>query len=252
MKNTDRGIFIPWGEIKFSSNLFEQKFEENKILRLEKREKEVRSYFGAEEVREYTSRFILDREHHLYLNPSLPDLPVVIKPPVELSILPGCSLKTYVEIPLVLELAYGSIKKKQVLQEYPVKSLSRSWFGDPDSGEIAYYLESPMEFDNKTINPDSCCIQCPVTITNKSSQLLSLERMILRVPYLTLYKGKNSLYSNRTRITYRGQDQVSQIVIQKNPPEVNEELKILSLPRQAIDSGLLRKSFYFIKTLYEG
>lgn len=243
---------FPWGEILSDSDKFEMKLDNENLLRLQKRDGEIQISSGLQEDDNTPSRFIVNNSQQLYLDPGLPELPVVIKPKSELSILPGQLLSTYIDVPLVFQISLGTIKKKYLLKEFPALSLSRSWFGDPDSGEVAYFLESPMQSDINSCDSDYSCIHCPVSITNRSNQILSLDRMILRVPYLTIYRGQNRFYTNRTKISYTGQDQVSQINIIKTPPDVHEKLTVVSPPRLAIDSGVLHKSFYFIKTLYNG
>lgn len=240
------------GEISFSSNIFELKIDDKSFLRLERKEKELITSFVTSTDSPLISRIILGEGEHVYLEPCLPDLPMVIKPTINLSISPGCTLNSFISVPMVFKLSYGSLKKKKILQEFPVKSLSRSWFGDPESGEIAYFLESSLLNSIEPCTSDLNCIHCPVSITNKTNQILTLERMILRVPYLTIYQGGKNYYSNMTKIAFRGQDQLSQINMQKTPPEIESNLILVSTPRLAIDSGVLKKSFYFIKTLYEG
>ncbi|MDA3809919.1 MAG: DUF432 domain-containing protein [Spirochaetaceae bacterium] len=243
---------IPWGEINFISDSFELKLKDNLFLKIIRNDHEIQIYYGISQTDIKKSRFIISRKQQLFLEPCLPDLPVVIRPESNLSIMSGTVFNTFIEVPITLQITYGSVKKKKLIYEIPIRSLSRSWFGDPDSGEIAYFIDSPM--DTKIISKCNAysCIYCPVTIINKSSQILSLERMILRVPYLTIYRGDTRYYSGGTRITYRGQDQVSQIILQKTSPDIDDNLQVAALPRLEVDSGVLLKSFYFIKTLYNG
>lgn len=242
----------PWGEIAFISDVYEHQINRQLCLRLEKKDKEVVSYFGTDEDDIIVSRFVIGSSQHLYLEPGLPDLPIVIKPSTDLKLLPGCTMNAFINIPMVLQLKFGSSKKKILLQEFPLKSLSKSWFGDPESGEIAYFLESSLQDTPGSCSEEINGIHCPVSVINKTNQVLPLERMMLRVPYLTIYKGEKKYYSNTTKIAYKGQDQISQINIIKVPPDIEQNLALISSPRLAIDSGLLKKSFYFIKTLYEG
>lgn len=243
---------ISWGEVKFKTSVFKQKIDDEHSINIAKNEKEIHISYNSVNDEPVTNRFIVSQNHHVYLDAGLPELPMVIKPLVNISILPGQSLRTYIDVPLMLQISYGTAKQKMLLKEYPVQPLSRSWFGDPESGEIAYFLESSMDTGVHPCKEENPCIHCPVTIVNKSSQTLTLDRMIIRVPYLTIFSGKKGFYASRTKISYSGQDQISQIVIQKTPPEVDDKLTVYSQPRKAIDSGLFHKSFYFIKTLYNG
>jgi hypothetical protein len=251
MKVKNDGYF-PWGEILSATDSFTLDISSTKFLNITRKGHELLVSHNLFNNEELDTRFIISSAHHTFIEPGLPELPVVIKPVSELSILPGQVFHAFIEVPLVFQLLCGTLKSKMLLQEFSSQELSRSWFGDPDSGEIAYFLESPMATSLESCSTKYSCIHCPVTISNNTNQILTLERMILRVPYLTIYKGQERLYTNRTKISYRGQDQISQINILKTPPDVQEELTLTSLPRMAIDSGVLHKSFYFIKNLYNG
>jgi hypothetical protein len=250
--NVQKDKCFPWGEILSDTDSFKQDIDSISFFNVFKKDNELILSNNLLKGEVISSRFIIPQSDHIFIVPGLPELPVVIKPVNGLSILPGQVFHTFIEVPLVFQLHCGTLKSKLLLQEISSQELSRSWFGDPDNGEIAYYLESAMATSVDSLSKDYFCIHCPVTINNKTNQILSLERMILRVPYLTIYKSHERLYTNRTKIIYRGQDQISQINILKTPPDVHEQLTVASLPRMAMDSGVLHKSFYFIKTLYNG
>ncbi len=241
---------IPWGKLvfqdetritlPFSRELFIRRMGNETHLHLEKE--------GEDEV----FRFITGQDASLYLEPGLPDLPMVIKPSISLAILPGKKLETLVEVPVIVKVMAGTEKKKDQLIEFPVKDLSRSFFGNPDSGEIAYFLESPLLNRVDEYEQIDSSVYCPMTISNRSDQNLDFDRMIFRVPYLSLYYGEKTLYSTPAVITFRGQDQISQVSFKKNPPQYEPDMKLASSPRISEEKGLLKRSFYFIKTLYNG
>jgi hypothetical protein len=243
---------IPWGAVNLSDHGVEFDLEGNKTVSLQARESEIQISFSTTESDSQNSRFVTGTGHTVHINPALPDLPVVIKPLSPLSIMPGKTLNAVIDVPMVLQIQWGPVKKQQLLFEFPFQDLSRSWFGDPDSGEVAYFLESPFHSDYLKYEENNHCISCPVTIINKSSQTLKLERMILRVPFLPVYKGESRFFSGGTKITFRGQDQISQLSFSKNAPHMDEALSLFTPARRVEDSSMISKSFYFIKTLYEG
>jgi len=198
------------------------------------------------------SRFIVGRDARIKLEPSLPELPIVIKPKLPLSVLPGLSFRCFVAVPLVFSIWSNRGKKKHMLTEISVLNLSRSWFGDPWSGEVAYFLESPLHGTIDNYGESDISVFCPITIVNRSSQILTLDRMLLRVPYLSVYQGEKRLYANGTRISFRGQDQISQVSFYKGPPEWEKDLTQIASPRKTDEADLLTKSFYFFKTIYNG
>ncbi len=196
------------------------------------------------------SLFLTGPQGHVFLEPALPDLPLLLKPSRRLSILPGQTMKAYVEVPVSVRLFFQTKHKKDFLAEIPARTLSKSYFGNMDNGKLAYSLESPLHDSVLSYGSPSYSVYCPLVIMNKSAQPLLFERMLLQVPYLSLYEGKQRIYGKTVHIRFQGADQISQVNIQKGPPETEEALKFAAPPRRKEDKGLIRKSFYYIKTLY--
>ncbi len=71
--------------------------------------------------------------HHI---PTLPDLPVVLRMDHPLVIGPRNEISTVVPIPLIPALAVPEPKGHyRILALFPLPHLSKTWFGDPESGE---------------------------------------------------------------------------------------------------------------------
>ncbi|MBN2655661.1 MAG: hypothetical protein JXR86_01270 [Spirochaetales bacterium] len=241
-----------WGNQDLSGGEIALYSDGDLILLIKRDHEEILIESGAEGDGEVISRFIAGKDAPIVLEPALPDLPLVIKPEMPLSVLPGLTFHCFVEVPLVFSI--GTVKGKELygLREVPVRNLSRSWFGDPWNGEVSYCLESPLHTSPENYMLNETSIYCPMHISNRSSQILSLDRMLLRVPYLSIYQGKKRLYSNGTRISFRGQDQISQVSFYKSPPDLDGPLKQVASPRQTDEARLLTKSFYFFKNIYNG
>lgn len=238
--------YIQWGQQDNSNLPITLEMRSGRKIFIEKKSREIRIIESSD-----VHRYICGSGDSIFLEPGLPELPVVIKPDSVLSILPDKTLHAFIQVPLVIQICGGSSKKKYPLFEICSSDLSRSWFGDPDNGEIAYFLESSFITENEKCRTDGSVICCPVSVTNRSNQLLTLERMILRVQFLSIYQGKERLYANKTRINFRGQEQISQITYSKSAPDLEPALTQITPPR-LIEDGVLKKSFYFIRTLYNG
>ncbi len=197
-------------------------------------------------------RFITGESTGLMLEPALPELPVVIIPTSELSILPGQKLETLLAIPLLLSVTTGTNASKKTLWEESIVSLSQSFFGAPDSGELAYSLESGLPLRRNALDRSPENAYCPLTIHNKSDQILHFERMILRAPWLSLYYGSDGIYTSPVQISFKGADQTSQVHIKKKPMETEPPMKPAAPPRTKEEKSVLKKSFFFLKTLYNG
>ena len=242
---------ISWGKIELNDTVFSLNLSQDKQLDITRDRNEViiKVRNGKDET---VNRFITGSENHIFIEPGLPELPVILKPEQYISVLPSKKLEVYVEVPLFIKILYGNKSNRDVIFEYNPQLLSRSYFGPTENGEFAYFIESPLkccisEYENTGSN-----IYCPLTISNKSSQNLEFEKMILRVPYLSIYQHQQILIASPVVITFRGQEQISQIVYKKSPPVSGENLQLISAPRKKEDKNLIRRSFYFIRNLYTG
>ena len=243
-------IPIPWGQLDIRDKKeIDLPFEQKVSLQRLEDEVIVTKALHSENT---TYRFIVGKNNHIYLQPSLPDLPITIKPEQITSILPGCRMEVFIEVPLLLSVYYGTNSRKELLMEFPLEPLSRSFFGSPDNGEISYFLESPLLCEYEAYENKDSSIYCPVAITNKSLQKLDVERMIVRVPLLSIFSCKDSLLSSPVSIVFRGADMVSQISYLKYGSEKKQQVVPVAPPRQNDDKSLIKKSFYFFKTLYTG
>ena len=161
-------------------------------------------------------------------------------------------MEVFVEVPMVIKILFGNQNRKNLLYECCSCRLSRSFFGNGENGEFAYFIESPLLRSISEYNNQDSSVYCPLTISNKSSQNLEFEKMILRVPYLSIYEHENGLIAGPVSIVFKGQEQLSQITYKKALPVSAGSVRLVSPPRQEEDKNLLRRSFYFIKNLYTG
>lgn len=240
-----------WGKIDFDKSGKILTLAENRSIIIRKEKGEV-LVTNRTENEDSINKYITGDKHKLFLEPSLPDLPIILNPQHNISIIPGEKLNAYVEIPFTVKILYGSSHKKNTLCEMFQKPLSKSFFGNSETGEFAYLMDSPLHQNISDYQNISSSIYCPLSIANNSSHILGFEKMIFRVPYLSIYQEQDLFIASRVNITFSGHEQVSQIVYKKTPPSVKEDVKLLAHPRMAEDKNLLKKSFYFIKNLYTG
>ncbi|MCB0294758.1 MAG: hypothetical protein KDG51_05860, partial [Calditrichaeota bacterium] len=70
-----------------------------------------------------------------------------------------------------------------------------------------------------------------------------------RVDQLSIFEYDNQLWSNETRIRYRGQNDVSEIdILRKAPPEA-VKAKLLTDPRTPVSNSITAKTFASLKEL---
>jgi hypothetical protein len=181
------------------------------------------------------------------LFPALPEKPVVIRPAVSTNISPGNSAMLYVGLPVnvLVKIEPSGV----VLCEIPTMVLSNTWFGDTVSGELCYSLKSRAVSELFQSEPRPHFATCPVLVKNSSSSMLSFERFILHVEHLSLFNGRTRLWTNTVTVEFRGEEQLSQVNIEKEAPDIEAVGAKLCEPRKPVEKGLLKKSFLAIKTL---
>jgi hypothetical protein len=194
---------------------------------------------------------ILHAEGNMIYRPLMPERSIVLRSAHELRILPRGSFHIMVQVPLVPSLAIQADDSEILtVLEVAVCSLSNTWFGDPVSGEPAYALNTALTGGDNIENPGPWEALCHLTVTNGSHEPLQFKRLILRVPYLTLYAGAGRIYSNELTVRFRGQDQASQIQIAPGAPQVGEPVSKICEPRRNKDKDLIKRSFSFFRSLY--
>lgn len=177
--------------------------------------------------------------------PTFPDLPVIIKPETSFWMTPGVKTRVYPRIPLWIKV----LLEGEALLETPVLPISKTWFGDFLDGEICYWIKS---FVRKEILPEQhrpFLAVSPIQIVNRSDEELLVDKICHRVDQLSIFEYENQLWSNETRIRYRGQNDVSEIdVMRKAPPEA-VKAKLLSEPRVPHSNSITAKTFASLKEL---
>lgn len=168
----------------------------------------------------------------------LPDRPVIIRPDVVQKVMHGQTVSAYCSIPLSLKMSVSGSE----LGEYPIIVLSKTWFGEPDEGALGYSLKSEVLCSPDKLPQSPVYAICTILIENKSSELLSFDRICLRTEYMGLFKSEKEVSPNTStcRLIYAGKDRMSKINY-VNPS--GKELKIIGQPREKQGQNLLFKSF---------
>jgi len=243
---------VPWGNIETAAEEIRIGLAGGQTVSINRDSKALTIVLINPDQSEDSSRFITGHEKNITLEPALPELPLIITPMEKLGILPNQKLDVFVEIPLLLSIFSGTQGNRLNLWETPFTPLSKSFFGSPDNGEIAYSLVTPLYSSVSLYTAPATSAYCPLSIFNRSAQVLDFQRMILRVPYLTLYQGADRIFASPVFVSFRGADQISQVKIRKKPLESDPPLKEMVPPRSIEEKSVLKKSFFFIKNLYNG
>lgn len=185
----------------------------------------------------------------LRIAPALPAKPVVFKNS-KINILPGQSLKLYLVIPISLQFYRDHVNENNLLCEFPTRRLSDTWFGESDSGEAAFSIGTNFYQKFEMIQPAPNEAICPVKISNNSSTILEVQRLIIRVNELNLYESHKKIITSQVDIEFKGKDQVSSVSYKIDKSLIKDKVKTLANPRNPA-SSMLKLNFHFIKNIYQ-
>ncbi|MCB1237459.1 MAG: DUF432 domain-containing protein [Verrucomicrobiae bacterium] len=189
----------------------------------------------------------------LHLAPRLPDRPVVVGPEQPFHVAPGAEARIFVMVPLVaaVELSSGgNADEPVVLREFPTETLSQTWFGELEDGELCYWLPTIARREvEATPGEDAPRVRAPVRIVNGSTDVLPVSRVCLRVGGLALYEKDGVLWSNETRAVFRGGAARSEITIRRGPPPEAAGGRRVGFRREAPATGLVARTFRSLQRL---
>jgi len=192
-----------------------------------------------------------DFDGRLRLAPALPDRPVVVKPEDDFWLLRGAQARIFVRVPLWLRLETVKDDPSILLTE-PTAVLSDTWWGSPVDGELGYYLETRAR---RQILPDEflehVCI-CPVQLVNDSDTDFLVTRFALRTAYLGVYRDGSRLWSNTTRVRYRGEALDSALDVDPDPPPETDAPEVARPPDRAMGRGFTARTFSRIRSSLGG
>ncbi len=190
------------------------------------------------------------KSNSLIVAPALPDKPLVLKNS-GMRILPGQTMNFFVKIPLWVQFYFGEQVADKFIVEYPLTSLSHTWFGEPDNGEPAYAMGGFYQKEIGRLEVQPWEAVCPVHISNNSTLLLEVERLIIRVENLALVTQGNQMMTSLLSIEYTGKEQVSAASYRLDKSIHGEGYQQIAPPRNTGNRSSMKINFHFIKNWYQ-
>ncbi|MGO9307432.1 MAG: hypothetical protein ACLQDL_00235 [Spirochaetia bacterium] len=179
-------------------------------------------------------------------SPVLPDRPVVMKPDRALTLLPGQSTIFFLALPVWFRLSTTGQRPARVFEE-PLSVLSRTWFGDPVTGELCWGLATRLHHSLESIDPGADRAVCPLMIENDSDSDLEFQKICLHVENLSIFRGRRYLWTNSLHAIFKGPDQATQIEIIHSPPGFEEGMVPVSEARLPSTGWNIRRTFGMLK-----
>lgn len=195
------------------------------------------------------SRWVLESPTNtVTLSPCLPDRSVVVQPDMPMRVPPGQRCLFFVTVPLWIAVTVGE-EERVGLCELATTSLSKTWFGDPTSGELCYALRSRGK---RTLEPAARAVHsavCPVHLSNATAAPLEVQHFCIHSEHLSIYRVPGRMWTDEVEVVYQGGDQDRQTAAVRGAPAIEGEATLVSGPRRKAEQGLMRKSFRLLRTL---
>lgn len=191
---------------------------------------------------ENEQRFVFaDLPQEMIIQPALADRPVVCRPVVSVSLLPFQEVTLFVCLPLWVKLKHG----EDTLLDIPTVRVCDSWFGpNTREGVISYASQVSEQLDVKPISNNKARAAIEVRIQNQSDQMLTLDKISVPAPNLSLFADQRGQFWT-PRITLVRRDQEDAIlsvdeVISGGRPE--SELTLVCEAREDIGRSKITKA----------
>jgi hypothetical protein len=166
-----------------------------------------------------TQRFMFRHSPTTFqLKPKLLDRSVVIKTRQRVSIPPGENSVFYISSPVVIDI---TVQQPELsLLQIPVQRLSDTWFGPPThQGELCYADKTQARHCLEEVPPRPHRAITAVTIENRSTAILTLDKLSIPLPYLALYGHQDgSLWTDPIVLRHENLQSLSHFQLGKTLP----------------------------------
>ncbi len=194
------------------------------------------------------SRYLWESEpEQITVLPALADRAVVSRPFTPFTVAAGGRATVYVSTPLWFVLASGS--PAQTLFEIPIQRPSDTWFGPSTrEGETCYASRTHVRLNLLNLNMDPCRAITQVHIHNNAPIPLLIERLNLPVPYLSLFHTQaGALWTETVTVGQTRGTSLAEFNIEEEPPTDATGAKLLCVPRQNAQEGMLVRAISALK-----
>lgn len=176
------------------------------------------------------------------LQPRLMDRAVVVKTRQPVFIPPGESINFYISTPLCVRLLLGN---QVQLQEWPVLRLSDTWFGPSTRiGELCYAAKTHARhsLDEVPLRPHRAVT--PLTISNQDKSILSIDKVSLPVPLLSLFeRSDHTLWTEAVTLVHQAEQPLAKFKIERKLPLGIQASQRISEPREQVEKNALVRAF---------
>jgi hypothetical protein len=197
---------------------------------------------GIPEELDY-ARYAFDRAPESFLlRPRLLDRPVVVHTSHAVNIPTDQRITFFISTPVCVSVAVqGDVE----LREIPVLRLSDTWFGPSTRvGELCYSARTQARNSRSEVPLRPHRAVTPVTIHNRSEQMLTIDKISLPVPFLAVYgRADGALWTDPLTLEHLPGEAMAKLRIGDQPPEGMTRADLLAPARDLPKKGGLVRAF---------
>ena len=177
------------------------------------------------------------------LTTALAPRPLVVRPEIPILLPPKESATLHVSFPLWIQFNFGQSATKMF--ETPVFRPSDTWFGSSTiEGELCYAgrTRARLRLEDLDYMPHRAYSACH--IRNRAKSELSLDRLKLPMPNLSVFSAKDGrLWTETVTLDRREDGDIAELQLEKAPPREVHPARLLRGPRSKPEKGLLIRAF---------
>lgn len=179
----------------------------------------------------------------VFLEPMLPDRPLVVAPEDAFHLLAGAEARIYVRVPLWVKLEVGTGDGRSTLLTLPTIPASDTWWGTVEEGELSYWLTTHAR---RAVTEDlfeRYLSMCPLQLQNRSEHNLTVDKVAVRGDYVSLYAQEGRIWSDEMRVRYQGDVEGSRLQMAGEPPREAPDAVPLAPARLRMGRGFRARTF---------
>jgi len=191
--------------------------------------------------KDWTRWVINEPVDEVILHPQMPDRPLIVRPEMPICLLPNQSVQFYIGVPVWVGVSLGGRFGKII--EIPSLTLSNSWFGPTTEGELCYAMRTTAKLRQEDLQLHPHRAVVPFEIRNMSDERLDFERLCLHTTNLRIYQGTERMWTNKGRVSYRGEAKWSRVVYARGVPPYDNADRLIGKARDPVDRSAFLKTF---------
>lgn len=212
--------------------------------RFESQEWDLRPDAAMPEEPAHHERFVVgETGDRIAVRPALADRPVVSLPRLPFHLQPEREATLFVGSPVWVRVEAG--EPAITLRELPSRRLSDTWFGGSTrEGELCYATQTRARLHSENLPVLSRSAVTPVRIRNQAASPLSLQRLKLPVPLLSLFCDRQGrLWTERITLTRTDETDMASLDVNEGAPHEAADAELMTAPREGAEASLFIRAF---------